>query len=81
MFITNLHIFPFEINIVVENVYQYHYFVYMKQNKKSNENIEVLFLIYIFNTNIDIKGKNMHICNKHYLFSKMLFTDSVWLNE
>ena len=46
MFITNLYIFPFEINIVVENVYQYHYFVYMKQNKKSNENIEVLFLIY-----------------------------------
>ena len=46
MFITNLHIFPFEINIVIENVYQYHYFVYMKQNKKLNENIEVLSLIY-----------------------------------
>ena len=40
-----MHIFPFDINIGVENVYQYHYFVYMKQNKKSNENIEVLFLI------------------------------------
>ena len=46
MFITNLHIFPFDIDIGAENVYQYHYFVYMKQNKKSNENIEVLFLIY-----------------------------------
>ena len=46
MFITNMHIFPFDINIGVENVNQYHYFVYMKQNKKSNENIEVLFLIY-----------------------------------
>ena len=41
-----MHIFPFDINSGVENVYQYHYFVYMKQNKKSNENIEVLLLIY-----------------------------------
>ena len=38
--------FSFDINIGIVNVNKYHYFVYIRQNKKSNENIEVLYLIY-----------------------------------